>query len=303
MAHVLLALVLASGLLTAQKVLLQGDPNQQLAAFNVADVIKADSPSGPAGCERLVDILRGTITHPGHSLAAIGPSHVVAIGSPVWVGSVESMIVHLRKAREAQFQIDLRVCEMPAAFAQGQLRALLAQESEQAVVAGAVPILGVISNESLVRLTRAMKADPAIRILQTPQVTTRHLWPTRIRVGRDVDYVRTLDLHDGPDGKQVAAPVLDKLWRGCDATVAVAKIGKDRVAVDLDLLVNSFDLPMQKFRVDVAGLADDVMVDVPRVKSFRGGQFAEIAAGNTAIMAAPSGDAWVLTMLTVQEVR
>ncbi|MFT7535489.1 MAG: hypothetical protein ACI85K_001442 [Hyphomicrobiaceae bacterium] len=303
MARIFLALVLAGGLLTAQKVLLDGDPNRQLAAFDVAELIESGLSSGPTGSDQLANFLRGTSSHPGDSLAAIGASHLVAMGSPVWVGSVESMLVHLRKASDTQFQIGLRVCEVPAAFVQRKLRDLLAQDGKHAVVVGAVPILGVVSNDSAVRLVRTMLADPKARIRQMPQITTLQLRPARIRVGRDVSYVRTFEMQTRPDRQQIALPVVDKAWHGYDASVVVARVGKDKIAVDLDLLVSSIDSPVQKFYADVKGVSERVAVDMPRIASFRGAQFAEMTSGSTAVMAAPSDGAWVLTLLTVHQIH
>lgn len=71
----------------------------------------------------------------------------------------------------------------------------------------------------------------------------------------------------------------------------------------MDLLVNSVDVPIQKFHADVAGVAEGVMVEVPRVTSFRGSQFAEVTSGSTVVVALPSGDTWLLALLTVHQVR
>ena len=213
------------------------------------------------------------------------------------------MLVNLRKASDAEFQVDLRVCRVSAAFAQGQLGDLLARDGNDAVVVGAEPIQRVVGNDSVVRLIRAMLADPSTQIKQSPQVTVRQLQATRIRVGRDVGYVRSFDLQSRPDGKQIAIPILDKLWQGHDAEVVVALIGKAKVAVEMDLLVNSMDIPIQKFHADVAGVAEGVMVEVPRVTSFRGSQFAEVTSGSTVVVALPSGDTWLLALLTVHQVR
>ena len=204
MAHIfVLAFVLAGGFLTAQKVMLDGDPNRQLAAFDVAGLIETGLPSGLISPDQLVDFLRGTSNQTGDSLSAIGASHLVAMGSPVWVGSVESMLVNLRKASDAEFQVDLRVCRVSAAFAQGQLGDLLARDGNDAVVVGAEPIQRVVGNDSVVRLIRAMLADPSTQIKQSPQVTVRQLQTARIRVGRDVGYVRSLTCSPVPTGSRL----------------------------------------------------------------------------------------------------
>lgn len=311
MHRITLAVALGCGSLAGQKMLLGEDPNRQVAVFAVADLTShAQVPrphvaaaaatrlasAMPTRITELADFLRGFAARPGDCVDAVGSKHLVAIGRPDWIGTVESMLVHIREDGRAQFQVDLKFAHVPAAFIEGQVARKFMPGSKVSDVPIGGSLECVLDRESAVKLLRAIRGEKTSRVVQAPQITTMELDRAILQVGKEQLCLRGF-APQPLGGGGPAVPLVEQVWSGEDASVQIAHISSGKIGVSLDVL--SLD-----FAGEVPGSSDGVVAQPPAARAVRARQSAEVVDGSTLVMAVPKGDGqWLLTMLTLQEIR
>src|SRR5690606_33270254 len=127
-------------------------------------------------------LLVGRAQWPDDQIEVVGPGHVVALGGPAWIGSVESMLVHMRAAGQRQYQVDTKFCRISDALAaqldSDHLRGIRNAGAETDRLSW------VLVSDAATSLLRAIRADRESETIQAPQVVSHELDRTRIRVGK-----------------------------------------------------------------------------------------------------------------------
>ena len=313
MGRILLAVVLSCGSLVAQKMLLADDRERQVAVFAVPDLAGDQAAiAAPAGAGRFPGVERaslaeiadllGSRARPGDHVEAVGPQHLVALGAPDWIGSVESMLVHLRGDGQKQVQVDTRFCRVSGVIVDRELERGLVLGIREATAGNAARTC-ILDRESATKLLRAIREDKGSRVVQAPQITAFELDRVTIKVGKDVSYVRGVELR-GPSEQQVAVPVLDSIWNGDEANLVFAATSADKMSLSVRVQSQVVDLPLPEFQASAPVQGHSVAVQVPRTASCCATNCSEVTSGATLVVAARSSDgSWLLTLVTVQEIQ
>jgi hypothetical protein len=304
---------------SAQKIALTDGTERVVAVLDVGALLPeqrgvALPPPAPAGrfarteptsLARLADFVRAfavPLAGPGADLQPLGERHLVAMGSPVQVAAAERLVAHVGKQLDAEFQIDVRLCNVPAAAFALHAAPLLAKAAAPDADPAVANPSAVIDADTAHRLLRALRTGGA-DIIQFPQIVSPSLRSARLMVGEQLSYVRDFEI-EVTDGTFVADPIVDVVFDGHDVEVMCAETSPGLLGVQMRLVDQAVEQPIPTVRTTVPGSTREVSVQVPRIHGCRGSQTAEMSNGATAIMAARKNDgSWLVTLLTPRKIR
>lgn len=303
----------------AQRVPLTDGSGRQIVVLDVADLLPearglaaapAPAPANgraaaatPSSLERLAGFVRtfaaaGADT--GADLQPLGDRHLVALGTAEQVAAAERLLVHARATLDLEFQVDLRLCTVPAKVFDEHVAPLLTRAAG-APDAGVTSSALVASDAANALRKKIVGADGA-NLTQFPQIVVPGLHAAKLRVGEEIAYVRDFEI-EVVEQAFVANPIVDVLFHGHDVDVLCGPTGSGLLGVQVQIVDQVVERPIQTLATTVPGTTLPVTVQVPRVTGCRGSQTVELRAGATAVMAArkPGGE-WLVSLLTVHTI-
>ncbi|MGB3968506.1 MAG: hypothetical protein WBO45_17350, partial [Planctomycetota bacterium] len=250
---------------------------QRLAAF-----VRAFAATGDAGAD----------------LQPLGERHLVTLGTAVQVAAAERLVTWLRRGTDQQFQVDVRLCQVPALVFDREVTPLLQ-------VAGGAPdrTCNIVLDATAGRGLLVALRQAAVPITQFPQVVAPHLDCAQLKVGKQLAYVRDFEI-EVVQAAFLANPVIDVLFDGHQVDVLCAETRAGTLGVQLQLVDQVVEQPIPKRTTTVPGTTKEVTVEVPRVTGCRGSMTVEMSNGATALMAARKSDgSWLVTLMTPMMIR
>jgi hypothetical protein len=301
--------------LPAQRVQLAGD-GRQVAVVDVGDLLPAPfvesvakqdparfAASRAADLGRLAQFVRAFAmpnVETGADLQPLGDRHLVLLGSPVQIATAERILVRARENPDRQFQVDIRLCDVPAAVFDRHVAPAL----PEAIAASGFTCqrTAVLVPETVGALLRALKQEK-VKLTQFPQVVVPGMHRAKLMVGKHVTFVRDFEL-EVAGGACIANPIVDTVFDGHDVEVLCAELRAGVLGVQLELVDQVVEQPIPERTTTVPGTKQEVVVHAPRVAGCRGSMTVELANGATALMAARKPDgAWIVLVMTPVAIR
>lgn len=287
--------------LLAQKVPLTGDANRIVQVLDAsAFTAAASSPaSAKARLQALATGLRGWSGVPfgeHDDLVALGDRHLVVLGTPELAATLEAMLGRVAANATQQILVQATICTVTKATYDRVFAELVAPPGNDPT---AQP-LGIVTGKGLMA---GLDEIEGIDQLVCPQVVTLPLQEATIATGEQVTYVKDFAVSQ-VDGKAVAEPIHDKLWDGIEVNVNCMLFGEDKVALRLGLAVKRVERPLATFKATLAGVAEPVEIQLPKVDGVEARATAIVPVDGTLVMAAPKADGtWVVSLTTVSLAR
>jgi hypothetical protein len=299
--------------LPAQRVPMHDGSDRQVVVLEIGDLLpEVGGPQPPAAprsagvatppteVQRLAAFVRtfvAPLAEAGADLQPLGDRHLVVLGSASQVAAVERLLAHAKTIRDTEFHVDMRLCEVPAAVFDRDVSKLLRKSHDTALPEQLSTVLDPEAARTLVATLR--RADQ-VKVTQFPNQTTPSLKPAKLRLGKQLSYVRDFEV-EAVDGAFHANPLVDVVFAGYDIDLICAEIRDGTIGVQMQLVVQEVERPIRKIQTTLPGTTAEVTVEVPRVTGCRGSQTVEMAKGATAVMAArKDGGAWLVTLMTLQ---
>ncbi|MBK8098310.1 MAG: hypothetical protein IPK26_14460 [Planctomycetes bacterium] len=283
--------------LLAQKVPLASDAGRIVQVLDAsAFTAPASSPAvAKARLQALATGLRGWSGVPfgeRDDVVALGDRHLVVLGPPELAATLEAVLGKVAANATQPILVQTTICTVSKATYDRVFAELVAPPSNDPT---AQP-LGIVTGMGLMAgLDRLEGVDR----LTCPQVVTLPLQEATIATGEQITYVKDVAVNQ-VDGKPVAAPIHDKLWDGIEVNVNCMLLDADKVGLRLGLTVKRVERPLATFRTTLAGIAEPVEIQLPRVDGVEARAKAFVPLDGTLVMAAPKADgSWVVTLTTV----
>ncbi len=302
--------------LPAQRMPLAGGDERQIAVVDVGDLLPARVVEGApqqdpgrfaesraADLGRLAQFLRAFAipsTETGADLQSLGDRHLVLLGTPVQIAAAERILARARENPDQQFMVDVLLCDVPAAVFDQHVAPSL---SKTLAVSGFTnQRTAVLVPDTVAALRKSLKQEK-VKFTQFPQIVVPGLHRAKLRIGKDVTFVRDFELSVA-DGALIATPIIDGVFDGHDVEAVCAEIRAGVLGVQLDLVDQVVEQPIPERTTTVPGTKQEVIVKAPRVVGCRGDMTVELANGTTALMAARKPDgAWLVLLMTPQAIQ
>lgn len=297
--------------LPAQKVAMTDGSERHVAILDVGSLLPENRglpiPAQPTDLQRLAAFVRAFAVPPGQAgadLQPLGVSHLAVLGSPPQVAAAERLVVHSAKVLDQDYQLDVRMCELPAAVFDQHVAPLLQSPTEAAAAAPPAPQSAVLDAAAATTLLKALRKSDHVKLTQFPQIVARGLQLAKLRVGKQLSYVRDFEI-EVTAGAFVANPVVDVLFDGFDVDVMCGETRAGVVGVQMQLVDQVVEKPIQELTTTIPGSTMTVKVQVPRILTgCRASQTVELVSEATAIMAARKSDgSWLVSLMTPMVIR
>lgn len=305
--------------LPAQKLPLPDGSDRQVVVVDVSTLLpprrEAPAPAArpgnrhaetqPSDVQRLAAFVRTFALPPGDpkaDLQPLGEHHLVALGAPEQIAAVERLVAHAGKTHERQYQVDVRLCAVPARVFERDVAPQLAIAAGQPAGAATPPtaVLGATAAEAL---WKALKQSGEVQFTQFPQVVSPALTHAKLQVGDQLAYVRDFEIEVG-NGSLIADPVVDVVFDGCDIDVFCAEVRAGTIGMQMQVVDQRIEKPIRTIETRLPGITVPGTLQVPHITGCRGSQTVELASGATAVMAAKKPDGqWLVVLTTLHEIR
>jgi hypothetical protein len=250
-ARVTFAILASIAGLPAQKIALAGDTERVVVVLDVHDLLPAHrgdpavlvkAPADrtaairPTELERLAGFMRTFVvpeSESGADLRPLGDRHVVVLGTPVQTAAAERWLARVKASLDKHYQIDLRLCEVPAGVFDRVIAPRLRQPT--AAAPDRSTRATVLDDDAERALTESLREAGVTKFTQFPQPIAPSLTMARLMVGEHLSYVKDFTLEVAA-AAFVAAPVTEVVFDGHDVDVFCAKTGDGTIGLQLQLL-------------------------------------------------------------------